>query len=297
MFFYQHLLTSLLLMAPPLLAQAGATDGVKAGYAPVRGLKMYYEVHASQSHAGSVPLILLHGGAMSTDTFSGIMPALSANHDVIAVDLQAHGRTADIDRLMSSEAMADDIAALAEYLHLEKIDMMGYSLGAAVSLRTAIQYPGLVRKLVIVSTPCKRDGWYSEIQEAMSKPMPYESMKQSPMYKTYERVAPRPQDWGVLFTKLQQMLAKDYDWSAEVASIKAQTMLVFGDADAVRPSHVVEFFGLLGGGKKDAGWDGSGVSSARLAILPGMTHYNMLESPLLPTVATHFLDSPVPPGK
>jgi pimeloyl-ACP methyl ester carboxylesterase len=121
-----------------------------------------------------------------------------------------------------------------------------------------------------------------------------EMMKPSPIYQTYARVAPRPADWPVLLAKIGDLLRKDYDWSKEVAGIKAPTMLVFGDADAIRPEHMVQFFQLLGGGKKDAGWDGLGLSTARLAVLPGWTHYNILSSPALAPTVTPFLDAPMP---
>ena len=119
-----------------------------------------------------------------------------------------------------------------------------------------------------------------------------EPMKQSPIYQMYARIAPKPADWPVLHTKIGELLRKDYDWSKEVAAIKAPTMLVFADADSVRTAHAVEFFELLGGGRKDAGWDGLGMSNARLAILPGLTHYNIFSSPALAPSVTPFLDAP-----
>ena len=267
------------------------TTTFKTGYAPVNGLNIYYEIHG----AGE-PLVLLHGGVGSTGSFSEIMPSLSNSRQVIAVDLQAHGRSADINRPLSYEAMADDIAALMKYLGIKKADVMGYSLGGGVALRTAIQHPDLVKKLVVVSAPCKHDGWYPEIHAAMAQsgPKQAEQMMQNPLYQTYERIAPRPEDWPVLFTKLGELLKKDYDWSRDVTAIKSYTLLVFGDADAVRPEHAVQFFELLGGGKRDAGWDGSGMSNARLAILPGVTHYNILSSPVLPITITSFLDTSTP---
>jgi pimeloyl-ACP methyl ester carboxylesterase len=257
------------------------------GYAPVSGLQLYYEIHG----AGH-PLILLHGGLGATEMFGGMLPSLASKRQVIAVDLQAHGRTADIDRPMSCEAMADDIAALMKHLRIAKADVMGYSLGAGVALRTAIQHPNLVGKLVVVSTTFKRDGWYPEVVAAMAQvgAGSAEMMKPSPIYQMYARIAPRPADWPILLTKIGDLLRKDYDWSAEVAAIKAPTMLVFGDADAIRPEHMVQFFQLLGGGKKDAGWDGSGMSNARLAVLPGMTHYNILESAALAPMVLPFLE-------
>jgi pimeloyl-ACP methyl ester carboxylesterase len=264
------------------------------GYAPVDGLKMYYEIHG----AGQ-PLILIHGGLGSTGMFDPILPALSKGREVIAVDLQGHGRTADIERPMSFEAMADDVAALIRYLKIDKADVMGYSVGGEVALRVAIQHPDVVRKLVIVSAAFRRDGWYPEIIAGMTQmgPASAAQMKQTPMYQSYSQIAPRPEDWTALNTKLGEMLRKDYDWSSEVQTIQVPTLLVFGDADAVRTAHAVEFFELLGGGRKDAGWDGSGMSTARLAILPGVTHYTIFASPALVSTVVPFLDAAMPKAK
>ncbi|MFI6152921.1 alpha/beta fold hydrolase [Kitasatospora sp. NPDC051170] len=260
------------------------------GYAKINGLSLYYEEHGSGE-----PLLLLHGGFGSGEMFTPLLPALAAGRRVVLVDLQGHGRTADIDRPLRVEQLADDVAALIEYLDLPRVDLMGYSFGAAVALRTAIQHPGSVRRLVVVSTPAKRAGWYPEAVEAMGRlgVEAAEAMKQSPIYETYARVAPRPQDWPVLVGKTADLLKLDYDWTAEVAAVTAPTMLVFGDADAVRPAHVVEFFGLLGGGLRDPGWDGSGLPAARLAVLPGATHYDILTAPTLSAAVLPFLDRPV----
>ena len=275
------------------LAQTLPTNSaVKTGYAPIHGLKLYYEIHGRGE-----PLVLLHGGLESIEMMGEILPALAQKHQVIAVDLQGHGRTADIDRPISYEALADDIAALLDYLGIRKTDLMGYSLGAGTALQITIRHPALTRKLVVVSTPFRRDGWYPEIRVLMSKmgPAAAEQMKQSPLYQTYARIAPRPQDWPVLVTKMSDLLRKDYDWSKDIAAIKAPTLLVFGDADSVPVSHAAQFFELLGGSKKDGGWDGSGITPSRLAILPGVTHYNILSSPALVSAVGSFLDSaPIP---
>jgi pimeloyl-ACP methyl ester carboxylesterase len=276
-------------------AQTRLTAGLKTGYAPINGLNLYYEIHGTGE-----PLILLHGGLAATEMFGEVMPALSNDRQVIAVDLQAHGRTADIDRPLSYDAMADDIAALIKHLGIERADVMGYSVGGGVALRTTVRHPEVVRKLVLVSTAFRRDGWYPEILAGMAQmgaAGAAESMKQTPMYQLYARVAPKPADWPVLLTKLNEMLKKDYDWSKDVATIKVPTLLVFGDADAVRTAHAVQFFELLGGGKKNGGWDGSGMSIARLAILPGLTHYTIFSSPALPASVTPFLDAPMPGAK
>jgi pimeloyl-ACP methyl ester carboxylesterase len=262
------------------------TPTEKSGYAPANGLNIYYEIHGTGE-----PLILLHGGLGSTAMFSQVVPLFAKTRQVIMVDLQAHGRTADINRPITYEAMGDDIAALMHYLHIEKADLMGYSLGGGTALQTVIRHAALVRKLVICSTVFKRDGWYPEILALMAQmgPATAEQMKPSPLYKVYASIAPRPEDWTLLVTKMSDLLRRDYDWSKDVAAIKAPTMIVFGDADSIRPAHIVEFFGLLGGGKNDGRWDGAGIPNARLAILPGVTHYNLVESPLLAPVVGSFL--------
>jgi pimeloyl-ACP methyl ester carboxylesterase len=292
-----NLLTAIyaaLLLAPSALAfaQVRSSKALKSGCAPVNGLNLCYQVHGS---ADKEPLILLHGGLGAGEMFNDLLPSFTMTRQVITVDLQAHGRTADIDRPLSLEAMADDIAALLKHLGIAKADVMGYSLGGGVALCTAIQHPQMIGKLVLVSTAFKRDGWYPEIRAAMSQmnPAMAEQMKQSPMYQIYWRLAPRPTDWPLLVNKVGELVKQEYDFSKGVATLKMPVLLVYGDADAVRPEHMVEFFQLLGGGKKDAGWDGSGMSStARLAILPGLTHYNVFAAPSLVSTVRTFLEAP-----
>ena len=266
-------------------------NDLKGNYAEVNGLRLYYEIHGSGE-----PLILLHGGVGAIEMFGGVLPLLVKGRQVVAVDLQAHGRTADVDRPLRFETMADDVAALVDHLAFEKADVMGYSLGGGVALQTAIRHPEVVRKLVVVSTPFKRDGWYPGVLAGMGQmgPEAAEPMKQTPMYQLYAGVAPRPEDWPVLLTKLGRLLGQDYDWSEGVAAIEAPVMVVVGDADSVRTAHAVRFFELLGGGKADAGWDGSGMPNARLAILPGTTHYDIFSSPTLASTVTPFLDASLP---
>jgi pimeloyl-ACP methyl ester carboxylesterase len=260
-------------------------------YAPINGFEMYYEVHGEGE-----PLILLHGGIGAIEMFGEVLPLLARGRQVIGVDLQAHDRTADIDRPMTFEAMADDVAALIEHLGAGEADVMGYSLGGGVALQTAIRHPGAVRKAVLVSTPFEREGWYPEVLAGMEQmgPEAAEPMKETPMYLLYAEVAPRPEDWPVLLARLGELLRQDYDWSEDVAALEMPVMVVVGDANSVRTAHAVEFFGLLGGGKRDAGWDGSGMPDSRLAIMPGPTHYEIFSSPTLASRAAPFLDAPMP---
>ena len=258
-------------------------------YPDVNGISLYYEEHGSGS-----PLILLHGGLGMGEMYAPILPLLAKDRRVITVDLQAHGHTADVGRPLRYQTLADDVAGLIGHLGLAQADVMGYSFGAATALRTAIQHPGLVRRLVLVSQPCRREGWYPESLAGMDQmgSQLAEPMKQSPMYQIYSQVAPRVQDWPVLLDKTGDLLRQDFDWSADIAKITAPVMLVYGDADAVRPAHIVEFYGLLGGGLRDANWDGSARPVARLAILPSHTHYDIFASPDLTAAIIPFLDAP-----
>jgi pimeloyl-ACP methyl ester carboxylesterase len=256
-------------------------------YAEVNGIKLYYEIHGKGR-----PLILLHGGLGAIEMFGENIAALAKGRQLIGVDLQGHGRTADIDRPLRAELMAGDIAALIKHLKLDRPDVMGYSLGGGVALFVAIRHPELVGRLVVVSTPFRRNGFYPDIlaQQEQVSGAAAEAMKQTPMYQLYASLAPRPEDWGRLLAKLGEGMKEDFDFSKEIAGITATTLIVAGDADIFPPSHAVELFGLLGGGKRDGGWDGSGRSKSRLAILPGVTHYSMGVDPGLPAVVVPFLE-------
>ena len=264
------------------------TPGTGA-YAEVNGIKLYYETHG----AGR-PLVLLHGGLGSGEMFGPILPALSERHQVIAPDLQGHGRTADIDRPLDVRLMADDIAALIDHLGLDATDVMGYSLGGGVALQTAIKYPSRVRRLAAVSANVRRDAIYPEMlaqTDQMGAPAA-EFMKETPMYELYQRVAPRPEDFPRLLDKIGEALAKDFDFTEEVRGLQVPTLIVAADADMAPPSHYVEVFNLLDGGLRDGGWmnDGRPKGGHALAILPGLTHYNIVDSPLLAATALAFID-------
>ena len=189
--------------------------------------------------------------------------------------------------------MADDIAALIKHLKLERPDVMGYSLGGGVALLLALRHPELVGKLVVVSTPIRRDAFYPDIlaQQGQVTPAAAEAMKQTPMYQLYASIAPRPEDWPRLLGKIGEAMKQDFDFSKDIVGITATTLVVAGDADIFPPAHAVELFGLLGGGKRDGGWDGSGRPKSRLAILPGQTHYTLFSAPVLAATVIPFLDA------
>ncbi|GLH96764.1 alpha/beta fold hydrolase [Phytohabitans aurantiacus] len=260
-------------------------------YAQVNGLNMYYETHGEGR-----PLILIHGGLMSGEAFGATITALAEKRQVILPDLQGHGRTGDIDRPIDPDLMCDDIAALIDHLGLDRPDLIGYSLGGAVALRTAIKYPEKVGKLVSASANIRRDATYPDmlVQQSQVNAAAAEFMKDTPMYELYARVAPRPEDFPQLLQKLGDLMAKDFDLTEEVRGLQVPTLVMAADADMQPPSHYVEVFKLLDGGLRDGGWMGEGRPKGghALAIVPGTTHYNLADSPLFTIISLGFLDEP-----
>lgn len=257
------------------------------GYAPVNGMDLYWE---SYGHGGT-PLIVAHGGFGLISMFSELVDALSAHRQVVAIELQGHGHTHDIDRPFSYEAFGDDIGLLIEHLELSSADLLGYSLGAGASLRAAIQHPELVRKLALVSFPVRRDGWFPEVRALFDQmgSAGFEQMKHSPMYHAYSQVAPDPDAFPTLMDKTGELQRSAFDWSDDVQTLRAQTMVLYADADSIPLTHIAEFYALLGGGLRDAGWDGSARAKSQLAILPGLTHYNIFAAATLVVTVDEFL--------
>ena len=260
-------------------------------YAEVNGINLYFETRGSGR-----PLILLHGGLGSGEMFGPVLGLLAERHKVIAVDLQGHGRTADIDRPIDIALMADDIAALIDHLDLDRPDIVGYSLGGGVAFQTAVKYPAKVGRLVVVSINLRPDAVHAEmrVQQGQVNAAAAEFMKDTPMYQLYQRVAPRPEDFPRLLDKIGATMEKDFDYTEEFRSLRVPTLLVAADADMAPPSHAVEVFKLLDGGLRDGGWMGEGRPKGghALAILPGLTHYTIFSSPLLAAVTLAFLDDP-----
>ncbi len=261
------------------------TNNPAGNYASVNGINLYYEVHGTGK-----PLILLHGGFGTFEMFTALSPTLAENHQIIGVDLYGHGRTALTDRPIRFEDMADDIAALIQQLGLEQADVLGYSLGGAVALQTAIRHPERVNKLVLISTPFKRTGWHPEMQTGMTSIAP-EFFMNTPIYEDYLRVAPKPEDFPRFVGAMKEAMSQGYDWTEQVSVLKPPTLIIAGDSDGLPPSHAVEFFTLLGGGLRDAGWNGEHLIPSQLAVLPGATHYNIVyRADLLLPVLAPFLD-------
>ncbi len=254
-----------------------------ANFADVNGQHVFYSVHG----AGK-PLILLHGG-INPDSFGSNLAELAKGRQAIAVHLQGHGRTPDTDRPLRCETLGDDVAALIGHLKLGRADVMGYSLGADVALQTAIRHPDVVDRLVLVSGTMRKDGSYPEVVAAFDQleanaAMIGGSVKASPLGQVYPDV-----DWTKLFGKVGDLTKRPFDWSADVAKVRARTLLVFADADSIRPEHMVEFWKALGGGRRDAGLDGSLRPANQFAIVPNATHYTLAVEPMLPEIVERFL--------
>jgi pimeloyl-ACP methyl ester carboxylesterase len=266
---------------------ASAQEAVKSGYAEINGLKYYYEITGKGE-----PMLVLHGGLGSIHMFGMALPALAEHRQIIAVDLHGHGRTQLGERDISYVDQGADMAALVKQLGYSQVDVMGYSFGGGVAFQFAVQHPAMVRRLVLVSTPFAQDGFFPEMlpQQAQVGAAMAPMMKNTPMYKTYLEVAPKPDEFTKLLDQMGALMRKPYDWSADVAKLTMPVMLVYGDSDMIRPEHIVKFYQLLGGGLRDAGWMREHMSKNRLAILPDVSHYEMAVSVQLPQTVLQFVN-------
>ena len=260
---------------------------VTGGYAPVNGLELYWESRGE----GGTPLVVVHGGFGLASMFGELLDQLGVNRRVVALELQGHGHSADVERPFSWQSFGDDIAAVIRHLGLDQVDLLGYSLGASSCLRAAVQHPSLFRRLVLVSIPFAREGWHPKVLQGMAgvNRSGFEMMAHTPMYAAYAAVAPDPDAFPDLMDKTGALLAVDYDWSDEVRALRMPTLLVYADADSQPTTHQEAFYALLGGGLRDAGWDGSGNQPNRLAILPGLSHHDIFSAPALAAVVEQFV--------
>ncbi len=272
---------------PAKATQPAVSAPDKSGRVAVNGLNYYYEIRGKGE-----PLLLLHGGLGSIDMFGPVLPAFAQERQVIAVDLQGHGRTELGDRKFSLEAMGDDMQGILQKLGYNQVDVLGYSLGGGVGFQLAVQHPQVVRRLVLLSAGYASEGFFADIraQQGQINADAMAFMKDTPMYQSYVKVAPKPEEFPKLLGAIGDFMRKDYDYSADVPKLKMPVMLVFGDGDMYRPEHVVKFYQSLGGGLKDAGWMRENLSQNRLAILPNATHYDILYSPGLVSTTLPFLN-------
>ena len=260
----------------------------RTGHVPINGVTYYFEIHGQGE-----PLLLLHGGLGSIDMFGPILTTLAKTRQVIAVDLHGHGRTTLGDRKIDLVDIGNDLAAILDHLDYRQVDALGYSFGAGAAFRLAVQHPQRVRRLVLASGGFSQDGYHPEMLPMQSQvgAAMADMMKDTPMYKSYAAVAPNPADFPKLLDRMGELMRKPYNWADDVKQLTMPVMLVFGDSDMFRPDHIVEFYRLLGGGLRDAGWTREHMSRNRLAILPDVTHYELFDSPALVPTVLPFLDA------
>ena len=260
------------------------------GYAPVNGLEMYYEIHGSGS---GEPLVLLHGSFMTiTNNWTGWIDALSKSRKVIAVEMQGHGRTADIQRDFSYENLADDIAALLDYLEIAQADLLGYSMGGGVAMQVAIRHPEKVRKVVSISAVFRHNGWVDEVLTVFPQ-FTADALKGSPIEAEYKRLSPTPDEFPNFVGRVIAMDLKPYDFGADrLESTPAPFLFIHGDADGVRLDHIAEMFRLKG---DEIMGDLRPRSESRLSVLPNTTHVTLMErgDVIIPLV-NDFLDANAP---
>lgn len=273
-----------------VLAFAPAHQDPSTGYAQINGLKMYYEIHGSGK-----PLVLLHGafGGIAGD-WNDWISELSKTHQVIAVELQGHGRTADIDRDISYDNLADDVAALLGYLKYPSADIVGYSLGGGVAINCAIRHPDKVGKVVSISAPMRRDGWVKEANDFWPN-MKWEMFKGTPAETGYKKLSPKPDKFPEFVIHIREMALKPYDFGADnLKASKAPMFFIHGDADGVRLEHIAEMYRLKGG---EVHGDMRPRSASRLAIFPNATHVTLMQRmPVIIPMINDFLDAKPQPA-
>ena len=250
-----------------------------SGYAATNGVDLYYEIH---------------GGLTTIGEMETWLPPLAATRQVIAVEMQGHGHTADTDRPLAFPTLGDDIVALLDHLAIPRADVVGHSFGGAVALRVAIQSPERVRRLVVVSSPHARSAWYPEVREGMSQvgASLAPNMMQTPTGEL-SRQWPEPERFPRFLDRMGMLMSEDYDWSDAIAALAMPVLLVFADNDSIPQREIAEFFALLGGGVKEPGWLNTQLSRSRLAVVPGYSHYNFISSPEVPRVIERFLADPL----
>lgn len=261
---------------------SGTTSGqekVMTGYAPVNGLNMYYEIHGS-----GAPVVLLHGAFMAiSGDWDEFVRELSQTRRVVAVEMQGHGRTADIKRDLTYENLADDVAGLLDSLSIQNADIVGYSLGGGVAIKTAIRHPEKVRKIVCLSAPIRRDGWVKEANDLWPN-LTHEVFKGTPMEAEYKRLSPTPDKFPEFFGKIKALALRPYDFGDDkLKATKAPMFFIFGDADGMRLDQIMAMYRLKGG---EVHGDMQPRSASRLAIIPDTTHVTLMSrtSAIVPMV-------------
>jgi len=277
-------------------ATASAAEPSRSGHLPINGLQIYYEVHGELGKAGTAPLLLMPGSFQSTEATKPLVAAFARKRSVIVFDPQGHGRTADTSRKISYEQFSDDAAALLRALKVERADVMGYSQGGGVGLRLAVRHPALVNKLVIVSAAYRKDGWYPVVSRALAG-MNAKGFAGSPVETNFKKHTPDSRAFEAYIAKMKVLSINERDITdAQMRAIPARTMVIVGDADAVKPEHAVAMFRLRGGADPEAAATGTltKVPGARLVILPATSHIAIWEATVLEATVTPFLEDRPP---
>lgn len=263
------------------------------GYVRVSGMKMYYEIHGS-GVPETLPLIVLHGAYMNIPSMGDIIPKLAKSRKVIALEFQGHGRTTDIDRPITYQNLADDVAVFMDSLGIRQADIFGYSMGAVAGLQLAIRHPARVNKLIFASGAYDIEGWQPVFKEFIPL-MTVDMIVQMPFAEDYKKLAANPDGFPELARKLIQLEKEPMAWESDVKNLKAPVLIISGDADVMTLEHSVAMFRLLGGGVM--GDMGAPLPASRLAILPSTSHTAVIgQSDLLLTFIEPFLKGVVPKG-
>jgi pimeloyl-ACP methyl ester carboxylesterase len=280
---------------PPSKAQGPSAS--RSGYLPINGLKLYYEVYGDLGKSKTAPLLLMSGSFQSTDSMKPWVAAFAAKRPVIVFDPQGHGRTADTSRKMTYERFGDDAAALLRALKVERADVMGYSQGGGVGLRLAVRHPKLVNKFVCVSSAYRKDGWHPAVSKALAG-MTAKMFAGSPVEAAFKKQTPDPKAFEAYIAKMRELTSDEQDITdAQMRAISAKTMIIVGDADAVKPEHAVAMFKLRGGGDEEAAATGTltKLPAARLVILPATSHIGISgEAKVIESMVTPFLEDAPP---
>lgn len=283
--FRTALIAGILLAGSPAIARP-ETVGARV---EVNGMQMYYETSGDGD-----PLIVLHGAYMNIQTMGEIIPVLARSRQVIAVEMQGHGRTTDIDRPITYPDLADDVAAFMEAIDVEKADVFGYSMGAAVGLQLAIRHPEKVDRAALASVAYDFEGWHPDYRAFVPQIVP-EMFVGTPMEDAYRELAADPDGFPVLVDKLIALEHEPMAWEDDVAALETPILIIQGDADIVDHAHTLEMFRLLGGGAM--GDQGKPLPESRVAILPGTSHTAIMgQTELLRLLIEPFLDGRTPKG-
>ena len=261
----------------------------QSSYADINGQKMYYEVYGKGD-----PLIVLHGAHMDIQTMGKIVPMLAETHKIYVLEFQGHGHTADIDRPITYQNLADDVAAFMDELKLEKADVFGYSMGGQVGLQLAISHPQKLNKLITASIAYDLKGWQPTYSEFIPQMTP-EMFLSMPFFAEKHKQAANPDAYVAFLKKMIALEHEPMAWGDDVKKMKTPVLVIAGDADVATLEHTVALFRLLGGGVM--GDMGNPLPESRLAILPATSHTAIISQPeLLMAFIEPFLKGETPKG-